>query len=162
MPKKFKKTPSQQDLKELFKYNPETGSFIRFDGYFGQIDRTYWYIVYGNERFQVHRLIWKLWHNEEPDQIDHINGDGLDNRLINLRNVNHITNCRNQKKKKNNTSGFNGVVYHKEADKWMARVKINYKGIHIGLYNTPQEAKEARDEFIKTFYPDHFTERHGI
>jgi len=162
---KFKKTPSQRKLKEDFTYNPITGNFLRYDGAFGYITKQgYSSILYEGETYLIHRLIWKWVHNEEPDEVDHINGDRLDNRLINLRNAGRKTNSRNHKKVKHNTSGFTGVtrISRIQAIKeWCARVSINGEKIHIGVYETPQEAADARDSFIKEFYPDHFTERHG-
>lgn len=161
MPTKTAKLPSQSKLREDFTYNAGTGDFTRYDGSYGHIDRSYWYICIDGRRIQTHRLIWKWWYGYDPEYIDHINGDGLDNRIDNLRNVDHKTNLRNNKKNKNNTSGFTGVVWHELANKWVARVKIEYKYIHIGLYNTPEEARDARNEFLKEFFPNLFTERHG-
>jgi len=161
MPTSRLKLPSQKKLLEDFAYNPETGSFIRYDGNYGFITSCgYWGIKYEGEGYKCHRLIWKWWYGCDPDEVDHTNGDRLDNRISNLKNVNHKTNTRNAKKAKNNTSGFNGITLDKNKNKWAARLNIE-KRIHIGFYNTPKEAKEARDSFIEEFYPGHFTERHG-
>jgi len=156
------KLPSQRKLKEDFRYNAATGSFIRYDDNFGYINsKGYCYISYEGAQYMAHRLIWKWWYGYDPEEIDHINGDKLDNRINNLRNVDRKTNNKNSKKRKDNSSGFQGVTWHTRTNKWRSRVTIDKKQIAIGYYNSPQEAADARDSFIKEFYPDHFTERHG-
>lgn len=112
---KFKKLPGQRKLKEDFTYNLNTGSFLRYDGAFGYITKQgYSSILYEGETYLIHRLIWKWIYNEEPNIIDHINGDKLDNRLVNLRDVDRGINARNRSKQANNTSGFTGVVWNKK------------------------------------------------
>jgi hypothetical protein len=76
-------------------------------------------------------------------QIDHINGDGLDNRRANLRVVTLAENSRNQRLAKNSTSGFKGVTWHKCKSKWIARIVLNRKTIHLGYFSTPEAAYEA-------------------
>lgn len=159
---KVSKLPSQSKLREDFTYNAGTGDFTRYDGRWGTIDKQgYVYITYEEKSYFVHRLIWKWWYGYDPEEIDHINMNKQDNRIDNLRNVDRTTNQRNRAKRKDNKSGFNGVNWHETAGKWTAQLMIESKKICIGMYNTPQEAKEARDEFIKEFYPERFTERHG-
>ena len=154
--------PSQAKLKEDFTYEPETGDFTRYDGKWGGISKTgYIRINYEGKSYSVHRLIWMWVYGEEPEIIDHINGDKQDNRLVNLRSVDQKTNLQNQKRYKNNKSGFNGVNWHEHTGKWTAQLKINGKVTHIGKYNTPQEAADARQEFIAEFMPFVFTDRHG-
>lgn len=160
MPTKTLKLPSQKQLREDFTYNAGTGDFARYDGNSGFLHKGYWTIKYEGQGYPTHRLIWKWWYGYDPEFIDHINGDRTDNRIDNLRNADFTINARNRLKNKNNTSGFNGVYWHKQSNMWRATIRVE-KIIHIGTYSTPQEAKEARDEFIKEFYPERFTERHG-
>ena len=160
--RKQNKLPSQAKLREDFTYNPETGDFTRYDGRWGWINNNgYINIMYEDTLYIVHRLIWMWVHGEEPEQIDHINGNRQDNRLVNLRNVDHLTNQRNRTKNKNNKSGFNGVYWHKQSDKWRAEIIVDGKVTHIGSYDTPQEAADARQEFIAEFMPFVFSDRHG-
>ena len=111
--------PSQAKLREDFTYDPETGDFIKYDGRWGGVSkRGYIQLTYEETTYVVHRLIWMWVYGEEPEQIDHINGDRQDNRLENLRNVDPLTNQRNRTKNKNNSSGFNGVCWDKESWQW--------------------------------------------
>ena len=154
------KLPSQSKLREDFTYDASTGDLFRYDGRFGSLTKYgYWYITYEGSSYMVHRLIWKWWYGYDPEEIDHLNGDRTDNRIDNLRNVDRKTNNRNTKRRIDN-NGFTGVSWYQPCHKWRARITIE-KAITIGYYNTPQEAKEARDEFLKEFYPNHFSERHG-
>ncbi len=79
-------------------------------------------------------------------QIDHINGNGLDNRKVNLRICNHSQNQQNRAKRGNKSSRFKGVDWHKLSKKWRARICINRKRIHIGYYNSENEAAKAYDQ----------------
>jgi len=75
-----------------------------------------------------------------PDiYVDHINGNKLDNRIENLRFCTRKQNFANQKKRKNNTTGFKGVYYKKRVKKFRAKIC----SIEIGLYNTAEEAHRA-------------------
>jgi hypothetical protein len=94
----------------------EAGS-IRPDGYLrvSVDDRLYY----------AHRLAWAVHFGVEPPKdIDHIDGDKLNNRLANLRLVEHIENMRNVKRTRQNTSGVAGVTWNKERKRWVARVAL--------------------------------------
>ena len=86
---------------------------------------------------QMHRAIMR-----PPDgmQVDHINGDGLDNRRINLRVCTNQQNSFNSAKR---GKGYKGVYSH--CGKWQARIYKNLKQTHLGTYNTPEEAARAYD-----------------
>ncbi len=162
MPLKFKKTPTQEELKEFFTYNPETGELLRCDGYIGRINHWGYLIFnFGSVDYYSHRLIWKFVTGEEPVQIDHINGDRTDNRWSNLRNVNHLENGRNQRKKKDNTSGYTGVSYHQSNNKYQAYLTIKGKYIQIGSYNCATRAHFERISYLKEYHPTLFHTNHG-
>jgi hypothetical protein len=80
--------------------------------------------------------------------IDHINGDGLDNRRENLRHVTHRQNSMNRHDKK--TSQYRGIWWHKQVKKWCAQIQINGKQKHIGLYRTEIEAFEAYKKAVES------------
>lgn len=112
-----------------------------------------------------HRIIWKMATGEDPMQIDHINGNVGDNRLINLRNVTHQVNAKNRKLYSVNTSGFNGVSFHSRDGVWMARAGVGGgKEIHLGNYDTREEAIAARfaADLILEYHENHGKERKVI
>lgn len=80
----------------------------------------------------MHRLIMKP---KKGQFVDHKNGNKLDNRRNNLRICTKSDNVRNSKiLRKNNTSGYKGVYWRKDKQKWSAAITFNYKTIHLGLF----------------------------
>ena len=92
-------------------------------------------------------------------EIDHINGNGLDNRRGNLRFASHKQNIANQKRRQDNSSGFKGVWIHRAtANKglqtmtgkprkvWVAELATNGKKNGLGWFRTKEEAARAYDE----------------
>lgn len=142
-------------VRELFSYSHETGIFtrkvstnnrakvgevvgcIRPDGYLCA--------SIGGNLYQLHRLAWLHANGEWPSgQIDHINGDRADNRISNLRDVQHVENGRNQKLGSTNKSGVNGVHWIQARGKWRAAITVNGKNRHLGHFDTLEAAARAR------------------
>jgi len=91
-------------------------------------------------------------------QIDHIDGNPLNNKWDNLRDVTSQENGRNKRILKNNTSGFTGVCWDDVNKKWRAFIRVDRKTIHIGRFTNIQQAIDARkDANIKYG----FHENHG-
>jgi len=108
--------------------------------------------VIGNLRYAKRKVKGKvvLMHREIMNapagmQIDHINGNGLDNRKANLRVCTVSQNQQNSTKRAHCSSKFKGVALSKNQKKWMARICINGKKIYIGRYKSEFEAAEAYD-----------------
>ena len=159
---KARPLPPQKTLLEDFIYNQETGDLVRCDGLGECLNgKGYWRISMWGEDYLSHRIIWKMMTGGEADQIDHINGDGLDNRWCNLRNVDNKTNGRNQKKHKTNTSGYTGVRLDRTKTNWHAFIRKNAKHIHIGTFRCPTAAFIGRQQYLKEYEPNLFSERHG-
>lgn len=96
------------------------------------------------KKVRLHRLAFFYVNGYWPNQIDHINGDGTDNRICNLREVFGNENNRNIRILKNNKSGLHGVSWHKRFCKWQAQITI-YKQIeYLGRFDSFFEACCAR------------------
>lgn len=91
-------------------------------------------------------------------EVDHVDRDGLNNRRDNLRLATRSQNCVNRGLAKNNTSGFVGIVWHKQSSKWNARIKVDGVRRSLGYYHTKEEAsaayKSARRVLFGEFAPD--------
>lgn len=85
-------------------------------------------------------------------EVDHINGNKLDNRRCNLRPVTHQQNLQNCDLRKDNTSGEKGVSWHKNAKKWESYIKANGKRIHLGLFNSKEDAVRAYQEAAEKYF----------
>lgn len=98
----------------------------------------------------MHRQICSL--SNLDAQIDHINGDGLDNRRSNLRVCTHAQNAMNKRKALNKTSNYKGVYFCKTHKRFIAQIKLNGKSTHVGIYRTEKEAAKAyNDAALKHF-----------
>lgn len=87
---------------------------------------------------QMHRVVMNAKKGEE---IDHINGNTLDNRKGNLRKVTRSQNEWNRKKQSNNTSGYKGVIFSR--DRYVARIKVLKKVYYLGAFKDKKEAALA-------------------
>jgi hypothetical protein len=93
---------------------------------------------------QINRLIWVMMTGNRPSSlmhIDHIDGNPTNNRWNNLRLCEPQQNARNSKTPKNNSSGYKGVA--KSLNKFRAFIVVNRRQIHLGTFNTPEEASAA-------------------
>jgi hypothetical protein len=154
---------SQEYLKSRLSYDPDTGVFVwrrkevtdgkdiswntRFSGKVaGTVERRgYRRITINAKLYWAHRLAWLYVHGEMPENdIDHIDGDPLNNRIENLRDVSHADNGKNAKRPARNTSGVVGVVWDSCNRKWRAQITVNQKNMHIGRYIDKADAIAAR------------------
>lgn len=95
--------------------------------------------------YLIHRLAWLYVYGELPDsQIDHINGDILDNRICNLRVASSSQNQQNMRKaQSNNKTGYLGVYIRKNNHKYQATICSNGKRYSLGSFYDPKLASEA-------------------
>lgn len=89
-----------------------------------------------------------------PDgmQVDHIDGNGLNNTRDNLRLATNAQNMWNQRKRVNNKSGYKGVQWYKSRQNWRAVIRVNGKRIHLGYFDTPEEAHQAYCDAAKELH----------
>jgi len=143
---------TKERLISVLDYDKETGHFrwkingrgrIKIGAIAGYNQKGYLGISIDGRTYGAHRLAWLYVYGSFPnDELDHINQVKNDNRLCNLRDVNHIDNVRNQFiPRKHNKSGFIGVCKYK--DKWQALIKVSGKTTNLGLYTKPELANEA-------------------
>ena len=93
----------------------------------------------------AHRLAWLYVYGLWPKGvIDHIDGNGTNNSISNLRDVSCKINSRNQKKSSLNKSGFTGVRPYGKNGKFRAELKLKRKTLHIGVFDTAEEAAKER------------------
>lgn len=105
--------------------------------------------VIDGEKIKLHQL---LLGKIDGFIVDHINGDGLDNRRSNLRLVTQSQNHMNQKKRKDGTSPFKGVGWDKIKGKWRAFIRKDGFQITIGHFNSEEEAALAYDQKAKKLF----------
>ena len=106
----------------------------------------------GKNKFMA-RLIMKI--DDPKIFVDHINGNTLDNRKCNLRLASNSQNQANRQRHPTNTSGFRGVYWNKKSNKWQAGIKYLRKSIHLGMFDTPEEAHEAYKKAAFEIYGDY-------
>lgn len=124
------------DTDDLSKVDSYPGSWYGFKSG----NTFYVLMVNGKESLRLHRVIMGP---EEDEVVDHENRDGLDNRKINLRVCSKGQNNQNKNVSKNNKSGYRGVTLYKPNGKWLARLMVERKAIHLGYFGTAEEANAA-------------------
>lgn len=153
---------TQERLKQLLMYEPDTGVFTwRVDhrkyqaGHVaGRDNGTGYLVVWISPRlYQAHRLAWLYMNGSWPTaSIDHINGKKSDNRILNLRDVSHAQNMSNLKRARvDNKLGVMGV--HQVRNKFVAQIQTNGVTKRIGRFNTPEEAHAAYLEEKRRLHP---------
>ena len=131
-------------LTQLMDIEPSTGSITRrTTGKPAGATAKYLTVMIDGEMIRGHHIVWFYVHRKWPEQLDHINGDKLDNRIMNLREATKSQNHMNRSAQANCSSGYKGVSYHKSSGRWMARIGKDKKRIHLGYYPSPQDAANA-------------------
>lgn len=140
-------------LRAQVRFDPESGHFSRTvalrGGRVGPLNLSphkngYLYISIDGTRYLAHRLAWLYVHGEWPaGQIDHMNGDRIDNRLANLRVVSNAINQQNVRRARvdNRSSGVLGVS--RLRGKWRARIWLDGRERHLGVFDWMSDAHAA-------------------
>lgn len=144
---------TQERLKELLHYDPETGLFtwLRAQGASSVGKRAgyigcsgYVYIRADKVLWPAHRLAWLYMTGSFPEnEIDHVNGDPGLNKWDNLREATSAQNKYNTKFRIDNSSGFRGVSWAPQSNKWRAMIGVGCRLIHIGLFDNAVDANAA-------------------
>lgn len=115
-------------------------------------------VTINRKHYLAHRLSWFLFYGYWPDQIDHIDGDGLNNKIENLRDVTNLENRKNMRVQYRNKLNLCGVSYLEKTNNFRVRISIDRKEMHIGTYETIFEAACARKSAENKY---NFHENHG-
>jgi hypothetical protein len=103
--------------------------------------------------FKGHRIAWAIVNNEFPSgEIDHIDGNPSNNKISNLRVVDRSKNQMNRRISTNNKSGIKGVHFCKSKQKWISRISCGKSRIHIGQFDSFDEAFQKRKEIEKNLH----------
>ncbi len=187
----IKPLPSQDYLREALEYNPDNGEltwkvrpvhhFID-GGHSAQHQCNSWNTRYagtpaiaskdtskgyftgsiGGVSTLAHRVIWKWVTGEDALDVDHIDGNGRNNRISNLRSVSTSDNLKNMKRRADSKSGFAGLQWFHRTKKWRARIQDhNGKERHIGYFEDLEEAKNARALF-ELFFGGYLQEKRSV
>lgn len=155
-------------VRERFNYYPSTGVLtwrtnVRSD-LVGKAAGTlqgkgYLSVVINNEhRILVHRLIWIHFYGREPKEtIDHVNRIKTDNRIANLREASWSQQIMNQGMRSNNTSGFKGVIWDRDRNRYAAQLMLNGRNKYLGRFERIEDAiaarKAAEEKYFGEFAP---------
>ncbi len=164
---KIKRRALTQDrLKEVIRYDPETGIFTwrvyrsqiaRPGNVAGQIKNGYRYIVVDGVSYRAARLAWLYMEGYFPEhEVDHKDRVRDNDKWENLVHKTPQCNSRNRGLRRDNKSGVPGVIWNKQNSKWQVSIKINpKKRVHLGYYTDLVTAAKARWEGeIKYCFPN--------
>ena len=140
------------------RYDPETGLFVWLVSKRGPVKagdvagslgaKGYWFVKIEQHKYPAARLAWAMYHGEQPpSEIDHRDGNRLNNRIGNLRPATRRQNCDNVRGE--------GVRFEPERKKWLARICVDRQQINLGRYETHAEAKAAYEAAKLTLRGDY-------
>lgn len=158
---KSKPLPDKNYLNEIFDYDAETGQLrwrarrdvnnqalwnARYAGALaGHASKAGYLIVrLSGQNYKAHRIAWKIAYGEDPEFIDHLDGNRANNKLDNLRDVTQAQNNRNASIRKNSLAPYPGVEWHKRSRKFRAFIGRNGRYVSLGSFDTETEAVAAR------------------
>lgn len=182
-----KALPSPEVLRQLLTYDPATGRFFwrhrtpdsvqcerestrvricknwnaRYSGKetFNTVSARGYYVGSVSCRhFYAHRVAWAMTFGAWPDgEIDHINGDPLDNRIANLRAVGRMENGKNLSVHRRNKTGYHGVWWDKSRGNYQVYITSNQKRKSLGRFTRLEDAIEVRQKAEREagFHPNH-------
>lgn len=164
-----------EQLRQMLRYEPETGKLFWLPRTRSMFKKERFWLAWNtrfagkealyadngsgyrggsilNRTILAHRAAWCVHHGYWPDQVDHINLNKKDNRLVNLREANRSQNLFNTPAQSNNTSGVKGVYWHKPAGKWLAQIGFMRRKTYLGLFGNLEDASAAYEKASKILH----------
>jgi hypothetical protein len=157
---------TQERLKEVLHYDPDTGIFTWLISPVGTVPagsiagcrytEGYIHITIDRVVYRSHRLAFLYMEGYFPEYlVDHIDRNPSNNAWTNLREVSNRCNCRNRKVTITNKSGVTGVFWYAARNKWLATIKTIKKNTFLGYFTLKTDAVKARWEAeVKYGFPD--------
>ena len=106
--------------------------------------------------YKIHRLVFEAFNGKTDLHIDHIvEGNKWDNRLCNLQAINHRGNISKYFLTTNKSSQYTGVSWHKQRSKWSAKIQINGRLKHLGLFINEIDAANAYQKALTSLQPSY-------
>jgi len=140
-------------MAQILRYDADTGALfwlrdrsrrVRKGDRAGWMCNGYNVVRIKGKNYRAHRIAWLLSHGKWPkNQIDHINGDRSDNRLINLREATHSQNTCNIGPRSSNKCGEKGVCWHVKSKRWRAAIQVDHKLKFLGAFKSKSDAVSA-------------------
>ena len=158
---------TQEELKEQLNYDHETGIFtwliakagLTVGSIAGGLQQNgYIYIKINAKLYKAHRLAFLYMTDEIPSNVDHIDMVKNNNKWANLRPATKSENNRNRTSRKDNTTGFKGVSFHKRVKKFIARCTTDKGRVHLGVFDTAELASLAYQSFAKLHHGEFYHE----
>ena len=119
-------------------------------------NQRYTRIYYKSRGYMYHHIVWLMFNDSLPEQIDHIDRNKKNNRIENLRASTHQQNCFNRGVRRDSRLGMKGVVKNKDSWRYSARIWDQGKLRYLGTFCTKEEAQQAFDNVAKELHGEFF------
>lgn len=159
---------TQQRLRELVVYDPVDGVLrwvirkgpAKPGARIGGVDKEgYRRVRLDDRQYLEHRLVWLWHHGVFPRILDHIDRDRSNNRIENLRLCNESQNAANSGLASHNTSGYRGVYFEPDRQKWVARIRLVVDGqrlrYRIGRFDSAEDAAVAYNLHLRKHFENY-------
>jgi hypothetical protein len=154
------------DLRDYMSYNPETGQLFWIKKTHG-VDRVgrevgsmhnagYKQTRFDKKMYLCHHIAWYLYYGKWPvSELDHKDGDRLNNRIGNLREATRQQNQQNRVSREGSTSKYKGVNWDRHRNKWATYIKYDGKVHNLGRFDLEEEAAMKYNEYALKYFGEY-------